>query len=333
MEENKITIGNGLLISFINSILKIINQEILSITIDKQNLKSDFDFGFFDDDISFYTEILSHFIDEDLTKILKNITQTSDIFKRNLVQFMMYIQSLINTNKFELLYKDPIIKLDISLIMGYLVNNYGKDTLESFEFFFVCIKELEKKYGIKCLNCKTDYDSELKKKAESNVKQLLYIKKNNFSNFLNNLEQILFGLNRYEEVDVIHEIYIKYKNDSTDNSLIELDNKYLKDKDNKEYMDLYLKKKMGINGYDKKKYKDEGKYELYEKNENQLKNNLFFSKILTIDLNNIDNCTYVLYFMSEIYKVNDSFFDMEEEFDKLLSRKEMNVNNDDYTQK
>ena len=333
MEENKITIGNGLLISFINSILKIINQEILSLTIDNQNLKSDFDFGFFDDDISFYTEILSHFIDEDLTKILKNITQTSDIFKRNLVQFMMYIQSLINTNKFELLYKDPIIKLDISLIMGYLVNNYGKDTLESFEFFFVCIKELEKKYGIKCSNCKTDYDSELKKKAESNVKQLLYIKKNNFSNFLNNLEQILFGLNRYEEVDVIHEIYIKYKNDSTDNSLIELENKYLKDKDNKEYMDLYLKKKMGINGYDKKKYKDEGKYELYEKKENQLKNNLFFSKILTIDLNNIDNCTYVLYFMSEIYKVNDSFFDMEEEFDKLLSRKEMNVNNDDYTQK
>ena len=151
MEENKITIGNGLLISFINSILKIINQEILSLTIDNQNLKSDFDFGFFDDDISFYTKILSHFIDEDLTKILKNITQTSDIFKRNLVQFMMYIQSLINTNKFELLYKDPIIKLDISLIMGYLVNNYGKDTLELFEFFFVCIKELEKKIWNKML--------------------------------------------------------------------------------------------------------------------------------------------------------------------------------------
>ena len=146
------------------------------------------------------------------------------------------------------------------------------------------------------------------------------------------MEQILLGLNRYEEVDVIHEIYIKYKNDSTDNSLIELENKYLKDKDNKEYMDLYLKKKMGINGYDKKKYKDEGKYELYEKKENQLKNNLFFSKILTIDLNDVDNCIYILHFMSNIYKMNNAFFDVDEEFKNLLSRLEINVDNEDYTQ-
>ncbi len=98
-------------------------------------------------------------------------------------------------------------------------------------------------------------------------------------------------------------------------------------------MSLYLEKQMGINGYDKKKYKEEGKYELYEEKEKQLKNNLFYSKILSIDLNDIDNCTYVLYFVSKIYKKDNAFFEMDEEFNKLLLRKEINLNNDDYTQK
>ena len=326
--------GNGLLLSFVDSILKIINNKAPSISIDiNNNIKTDLGFDYFDDDNSFYTKILSHFACEDLTKIIDTFIQSSDIFLRNLYIFMMYIQSLINTNKFELLYKDPIIKLDISLIIEYLANKYNSDILESIEFFFVCIKELEKKYGIKCLDYNTKYDNEFKERAKSKVKHLLLIKNVNYSIFLRDLEQILHELKRNEDANEIHDIYIKYKNDSTDNSLIELENKFIEDEKYKEYMILFLEKKMGINGYDKKKYKDEGKYELYEKNENQLKNNLFFSKILTINLNNIDNCIYVLYFMSEIYKVNDSFFDMEEEFDKLLSRKEMNVNNDDYTQK
>ena len=113
---------------------------------------------------------------------------------------------------------------------------------------------------------------------------------------------------------IIDEIYKKYKNDSTINSIIELENKFFEDENYKEYMALYLEKQMRINGYDKKKFKAEGKYELYEEKENQLKNNLFFSKILTIDLNDVDNCIYILYFMSNIYKMND----VDEEFKNLL---------------
>ena len=131
---------------------------------------------------------------------------------------------------------------------------------------------------------------------------------------------------------IIDEIYKKYKNDSTINSIIELENKFFEDENYKEYMALYLEKQMRINGYDKKKFKAEGKYELYEEKENQLKNNLFFSKILTIDLNDVDNCIYILYFMSNIYKMNNAFFDVDEEFKNLLSRLEINVDNEDYTQ-
>ena len=69
MEEKKIMNGNRFLLSFVNSILKIINDEISSITMDNKNLKSDFDYDFFDDDISFYTNILSHFDSKDLKKL------------------------------------------------------------------------------------------------------------------------------------------------------------------------------------------------------------------------------------------------------------------------
>ena len=213
MKDKEIMNGNKLLSSFVDSILKIINDERPSITIDFQNLKSDFDFDFFDDDISFYTKILSHFCRKDLSKIVDTITQSSEIFLRNLFQLMKYIQSLIDTNKFELLYKDPIIKLDISLIIGYLVNKYGLNTLESMEFFFVCIKELEKKNGIKSVKYNIKYDTIIKEKAKEKVKKLLLKKDVNHVDFLNDLENILLELKRYENVDIIDEIYKKYKND------------------------------------------------------------------------------------------------------------------------
>ena len=90
---------------------------------------------------------------------------------------MMYIQSLINTNQFELLYKDPIIKLDICLIIDYLVNKDDSNPVELIEFFYVCIKELEKKYGVKCLNYNTNYDNRFKEEAKRKVKNLLLKKK------------------------------------------------------------------------------------------------------------------------------------------------------------
>ena len=92
MKEKNILNGNELLSSFANSMIKILNdEEPPSITIDIQNLKSEFDFDFFDDDISFYTKILSHFCCKDLNKILDTIILSSNFFLRNLYQFMMYI--------------------------------------------------------------------------------------------------------------------------------------------------------------------------------------------------------------------------------------------------
>ena len=145
MSEEIIHNGNELLLTFINSLLKTMNKENPNVNFNIEKLKDNFDFDFFNDDISFYTKVLSHFDGEDLTKILDNITKISNIFLRNLYVFLKYLQSLI---EFKLLYKDPIIKLDVSLIIGYLVNKYGSNTVESVEFFYMykrVRKEIRKK--------------------------------------------------------------------------------------------------------------------------------------------------------------------------------------------
>ena len=64
---------------------------------------------------------------------------------------MMYIQSLINTNQFELLYKDPIIKLDICLIIDYLVNKDDSNPVELIEFFLCMHKRIGKEVWSKML--------------------------------------------------------------------------------------------------------------------------------------------------------------------------------------
>ena len=329
MSDEIIHNGNELLLTFINSLLKIMNKENPIVNFNIEKLKDNFDFDFFNDDISFYTKVLSHFDGEDLTKILDNITKISNIFLRNLYVFLKYLQSLIN--EFKLLYKDPIIKLDVSLIIGYLVNKYGSNTVESVEFFFICIKELEKKYGKKCMNFSTKYDTEIKLNAQDKIETLLLKQKINYSNLLNKVKQIYIKEGKYNELDDINIIIDNYKNDSTNMPINELETKYYNNENYKKHLDYYLEKKLEINGYDKENYKDGEKLKLYNQKKNQLKNNLFFLNILKIDLNDIDNCIYVLYFMSYIYKVDDPFFDTKEEFNNLLSRIEINFKDDDYT--
>ena len=73
MSEEIIHNGNELLLTFINSFLKIMNKENPNVHFNIEKLKDNFDFDFFNDDISFYTKVLSHFDGEDLTKILDNI--------------------------------------------------------------------------------------------------------------------------------------------------------------------------------------------------------------------------------------------------------------------
>ena len=159
MKDEKTINGNELLLSFIISVLNIIDNEINSITFELGNKINEFDLNFFDDDTNFYKKILSHLYGIERGKVIANIQSSSKLLLRNLIVFLKYLQEIINTNKFESIYKDPIVKIDISLIIGYLSDKYGKDTVESVEFFWICIKELERKYKIPYNNYNTKYDN------------------------------------------------------------------------------------------------------------------------------------------------------------------------------
>ena len=181
------------------------------------------------------------------------------------------------------------------------------------------------------MNFSTKYDTEIKLNAQDKIETLLLKQKINYSNLLNKVKQIYIKEGKYNDLDDINIIIDNYKNDSTNMPINELETKYYNNENYKKHLDYYLEKKLEINGYDKENYKDGEKLKLYNQKKNQLKNNLFFLNILKIDLNDIDNCIYVLYFMSYIYKVDDPFFDTKEEFNNLLSRIEINFKDDDYT--
>ena len=181
------------------------------------------------------------------------------------------------------------------------------------------------------MNFSTKYDTEIKLNAQDKIETLLLKQKINYSNLLNKVKQIYIKEGKYNDLDDINIIIDNYKNDSTNMPINELETKYYNNENYKKHLDYYLEKKLEIYGYDKENYIDGEKLKLYNQKKNQLKNNLFFLNILKIDLNAIDNCIYVLYFMSYIYKVDDPFFDTKEEFNNLLSRIEINFKDDDYT--
>ena len=314
MEENKS------LLDLIDFILNIPKQDEIPISINTQKLRNEFDFNSFEDNDIFYTKVLSHLLkDDEEEKIINNFLSSSKIFQRNLFAFLEYLRTLITKYQHKDIYKEAIVKLDISLIIGYLVNKYGEPIVESLEFFPSCIKELEKKYNKNIIK-ETIYDSELKKDAAEILNILIKRKRKNFKNlllFFQNQESKIENFTQ-NDMDIIDEISIKTKN----LSLNEINNDYINNKSFEKYLNIYLEKKLAINGYDKKNYEKGKDKELYEQKKIQMKNNLFYSEILKVDINNIDDCIYLLYFNSNLKK-DTPFYDIDKEFKQLLSRKEI----------
>ena len=328
--------GNELLFSFADNILNIIEGVKKPINIDVNKIKKEFDFISFEDDIGFYTTILSHLCNyKERPKVLSNIGVIKSLSKhclRNLIVFLEYIVTLIKSNQFEKLYQDPIVKLDISLIIKYLTDKFASEIVESIEFFPLCTKELEKKYKIKNEN-KTKYDDEIKIKAEKKLKKFESRKKGKFKEILDFLLEYYTDPKHLSpaDCDTIEEIGIKYNQALKKMSMNELENNFFNNKSYQQYIEMYLEQLLSNNGYEKDKYEKENEKELYNNKKNQFKNHIFYPDLLKIDLNDIDNCLYFLYFKRNLYK-EEPFYDTNEEFKKLLSKKEINIENEDFTE-
>ena len=53
-----------------------------------------------------------------------------------------------------------------------------------------------------------------------------------------------------------------------------------------------------VNDYIDKNYKEGKEKELYKEKKQQIKNHLFYSELFKIDLNNINDCIYLLHIFS-----------------------------------
>ena len=313
--------GNRYLLSLIDFILSAPEKSPTPILIDDSKLKNEFDFNTFEDDEIFYTKILYHLLNQkDKNKVLNSITSLSKIFKRNLFVFLGYLRTLIDSNKYKELYKDPIIKLDISLIIGYLVNKFEETIFKSIEFFPICINELEKKYGKNQID-NTIFDNDIKKDAKLIYEFFETQKRGNFSDLIEYLQKYYtdsahLSTKDSEKIDEIKII-------SENLTMEELDNNYINNEEFEKHMDVYLQKNLSINGYISKNYKEGEENELYKEKKQQIKNHLFYSELFKIDLNNINDCIYLLHFQEYLYKESE-FYDTDEEFKKLISRRETN---------
>ena len=181
------------------------------------------------------------------------------------------------------------------MIIGYLVNKYGAPIVEAIEFFPSCIKELEKKYEKNMID-QTIFDTDLKKDAEEDLEILKENKIDNFENLLLYLKKYYTTPKTYsqKDADEIDKIYLEYEHLTVD----EIDNNYINDKKFKDHLEKYLESILKTNGYDEENYKEGKAKELYEQKKKELKNHLFYSEILKVDLNNINDCMYLIYFNS-----------------------------------
>ena len=288
INEN-ITNGNLYALKCINMLNKLVFTEIkfiddiddiiLNIQ-DTSNLE--IDFNYLDNDLIFYSRLLN-----DLSLINAFSIQINKIEhkmnQRNLFLFLKYLKNLLNKNPD--IYKDPLIKLNISIIIGFFKSGYGKKMINSIEYFYLCRKEIEKKYGDPIDTNKSDYDFFWINMAQKEIENLEIIKKNNYDMALYILLSYYNQKKCYEEIEIIQNIrksFIMNRN----LSIKELDKKYIHNEKYKKYLSDYLDKILKESGYAKDKNYDEKK--------EQLKNNKFFREIFNIDLNNINEVLFLL---------------------------------------
>ena len=344
--------SSDLLLSCLDFILNIANEQKNEYQY-IPNPKESFNIDHFDNEKVFYNKLL---YDLNNAKNLENLKLIPKIILRNLIIFLKYVKQLNEIFGKEL-YKDPIVKIDISIIVDYVVNRFCKEIFESLEFFALCRKELEIKYNLKCTDFSTIYDEEWKKMAQDKMDILRNNKIENFSYILHDCLITYRNSNNYDESDKLKVIMNEYFGDmiNINMKMSQLDEKYFNNENMKKYIDMYVKKQLSILGYkydekDKNDNKDQKSNE--NKNENnktgeknkkdeedkkieykalfdKAKKKYLYQSILNIDLTDVEKCVYLLNFeiipnSEKMIKAEDNnkfFFNIDDEYQNLLEQK------------
>ena len=219
---NESEYANYILIYIIESIINILDEktiDIFSKNILYENENELLNFDDFDNNIIFYSYLISSF--QNIKYNNFNLIKIQPIInQRNFLIFLNYLKEIVTNNKNA--YKNSIIKINIYLIISYFDGNKSKDIINSVEYFNISQKEIEKIYKIKSKKNETIYDNKWKKEYHKNVisfkntqlfnvKQIFsfiktyFIKKNIFT-YIDEIEKILNDLNNKINLNVENEI-------------------------------------------------------------------------------------------------------------------------------
>lgn len=254
-----------------------------------KNISKEFGIDFFDDDINFYSKLLNDMCDASFPvhpiKLLSH-----ELNQRNLIILIKLIQQLSQYR--HNLYKDPIIKINLSIIIGYFTNGFGKKFVDTPEYFYLCLKELVKFYGIQNINLMTTFDKIWREKAKESLKTLEDIKKRNILKIFSKVQILYENEKDYDEVAKVGKIIRLFNEDKNQLSMKELEEKYLTNPFNDKYIKLFLENEC-------KEFKNDI---LYEEKKNELYKNLIFKDVLNLDLKDIEECLFLIFVSKQAEK-------------------------------
>jgi len=205
-----------------------------------------------------------------------------EINQRNLLLLLNYIEQLSQYK--ENIYKEPLIKLNLSLIIGFFTNRYSKKFVNTQEYFYLCLKELEKYYGINNNINETIFDIKWRNKAKKELSKFVYIKKENISTILSQVKIIY--KNDYVELEKINRLFRECKEDKKVLTMKDFEFKYIKNEHNKNYIEKYLDNECSNSKEDE---------EIIKNKKNNLYKSILFEDILNADLTNIEDTLLFLY--------------------------------------
>lgn len=314
LEESKKI--NKIINYIINSMINLFEEKnIEEINFDYECEKK-IDFDFFNNDVKYYSYLIyifelippKYFI---LDKIQPIINQ------RNFIIFLYFLKKVIQTNKNA--YQNQIIKINISLIIFYFENKKGKEIINSQEYFYICIKEIEKEFKIKCDEINTIFDNKWIKEYHEIVNLFKKNKKMYVKQAIKDIQSYYIKKNDYLNIEEISKILEENINNENIDSIINI--KY------KKYFDLYLEILANENGY-KKINIDINEYNLVLK---KIKKKFFDFK----DIFYLTDLKDIIYLISvrafyDSFKILDNISDMYKEY-KTNHELLLNESNNDLT--
>ena len=253
-------------------------------------VSKEFGIDFFDDESNFYSKHLNDMFD---TSFPVNPIESLEhqINQRNLILLLEYFEYLNENN--ENIYKEPLIKLNLSLIIGFFTQRFGKKVIDTKEYFYICLKEIEKYYKFNKINIETTFDNFWRDKAKKLIDEYKEIKKKNISQLYYYVKVLYEKKRDLDEVAKLGRILREYNEDKKKLDMTQLESKYLTNQSYKKYIDYYLDDKCDYYTIDKELKKKE----LYQ--------TMFFEDILNIDINNIEEVLFLIYILDK-YKLCSS---------------------------